>query len=39
MKGNKEINELDEKDFALSLVQKGVDMKIGLDIATLSYKS
>ncbi|MCQ9900535.1 NYN domain-containing protein, partial [Staphylococcus aureus] len=38
MKGSKEINELDEKDFALSLVQKCVDMKIGLDIATLSYK-
>ncbi|WP_241522242.1 NYN domain-containing protein [Staphylococcus intermedius] len=38
MNGSKEINELDEKDFALSLVQKGVDMKIGLDIATLSYK-
>ncbi|HAR7529013.1 TPA: NYN domain-containing protein [Staphylococcus aureus] len=38
MNDSKEINELDEKDFALSLVQKGVDMKIGLDIATLSYK-
>lgn len=38
MNGSKEINKLDEKDFALSLVQKGVDMKIGLDIATLSYK-
>ena len=27
-----------EKDFSLSLQQKGVDMKIGLDIASLSFK-
>lgn len=32
------IEELKEEDFALSLQQKGVDMKIGLDIASLSYK-
>lgn len=38
MNGNNEIKDLDEKDFTLSLVQKGVDMKIGLDIATLAYK-
>ncbi len=38
MNGNKEIKDLDEKNFALSLVQKGVDMKIGLDIASLAYK-
>ncbi|WP_185958010.1 NYN domain-containing protein [Staphylococcus chromogenes] len=38
MNGNKAIKDLDERDFALSLVQKGVDMKIGLDIASLAYK-
>ena len=32
------INELTEKDFHLSLTQKGVDMKIGVDIASISYK-
>lgn len=34
----KTITELDERDFSLSVEQKGVDMKIGLDIASLSYK-
>ena len=32
------MSDLTENDFSLSLVQKGVDMKIGLDIASLSYK-
>lgn len=27
-----------EKDFCLEIDQKGVDMKIGLDIASLAYK-
>lgn len=30
-------DELTEKDFRLNVSQKGVDMKIGVDIATLSY--
>ena len=32
------IDELVESDFSPSFQQKGVDMKIGLDIASLSYK-
>ena len=32
------IEDVQEEDFSLSLIQKGVDMKIGLDIASLSYK-
>lgn len=32
------IEDVQEKDFSLSMFQKGVDMKIGLDIASLSYK-
>ena len=31
-------DELDESDCVLSINQKGVDMKIGLDIASLAYK-
>ena len=30
--------ELTENDFAIQVEQKGVDMKIGLDIASLAYK-
>lgn len=30
--------ELTEKDFTTSIKQKGVDMKIGMDIASLAYK-
>ena len=30
--------ELQEKDFCLEIDQKGVDMKIGLDIASMAYK-
>lgn len=30
--------ELEEKDFSLVVRQKGVDMKIGIDIASLAYK-
>ncbi|EGK8095555.1 NYN domain-containing protein [Campylobacter lari] len=33
-----EIDSLTEDDFVLDVRQKGVDMKIGLDIATLSIK-
>lgn len=32
------IDSLTEDDFVLDIRQKGVDMKIGLDIATLSIK-
>lgn len=36
--GSKRIEDLTEKDFELSVTQKGVDMKIGVDIASLAYK-
>ncbi len=32
------INDISENDFYISIDQKGVDMKIGIDITTLSYK-
>lgn len=32
------LDDLKEKDFELNIDQKGVDMKIGLDIASLAYK-
>lgn len=32
------VDELTEQDFAPSIKQKGVDMKIGMDIASLAYK-
>lgn len=32
------INDLEEEDFYLSITQKGVDIKIGTDIASLAYK-
>ena len=36
--GSKTFDELSEHDFELDLVQKGVDMRIGLDIASLAHK-
>lgn len=36
--GNITVEELAEKDFQLDMKQKGVDMKIGLDIASLAFK-
>ena len=33
-----EIDDLTEADFYLDIQQKGVDMKIGLDIASIAYK-
>lgn len=36
--GKREFNNLMEDDFFLSIEQKGVDMKLGLDIASLAYK-
>lgn len=38
LNGEMKVEELGEQDFKIDLVQKGVDMKIGLDIATLSSK-
>lgn len=36
--GKMAIDDLCERDFMIQVDQKGVDMKIGLDIASLSYK-
>lgn len=36
--GNKKISDLKEEDFSINFKQKGVDMRIGLDIASLAYK-
>lgn len=36
--GKKSLSDLTEKDFNISFKQKGVDMRIGLDIASLSFK-
>ena len=37
-KGSISVDDLEEQDFEISFIQKGVDMKIGLDIASLAYK-
>ena len=37
-RGDIQVSDLNESDFHLDIQQKGVDMKIGLDIASLSYK-
>lgn len=36
--GKKSIEDLSERDFHITFNQKGVDMRIGLDIASLAYK-
>lgn len=38
LKDKKKLNELTPDDFTLDITQKGVDMRIGLDIATLAHK-
>lgn len=35
----RQFSDLTEKDFALAIEQKGVDIKIGVDIASLAYKN
>lgn len=37
-RGAIEVSDLKEEDFYLDIKQKGVDMRMGLDIASLSYK-
>lgn len=36
--GSLQFSDLTEKDFCIEIDQKGVDMKIGLDIASMAYK-
>ena len=36
--GKRQVSDLKDKDFSISFQQKGVDMRIGLDIASLAYK-
>ena len=38
MRGEVSTTDLQEKDFLFDVEQKGVDMRIGLDIASLAYK-
>lgn len=38
LNGKITVNDLEENDINLELRQKGVDMKLGLDISSLSYK-
>lgn len=38
MRGDISISDIKESDFLFNVEQKGVDMRIGLDIASLSYK-
>lgn len=38
LSGTLELKDLTEHDFFISVDQKGVDMKIGLDIASMAYK-
>jgi uncharacterized LabA/DUF88 family protein len=38
LNGKKKLEELEENDFFLDIDQKGVDMRIGVDIASLAYK-
>ncbi|TCD54364.1 NYN domain-containing protein [Alloscardovia theropitheci] len=38
LNGSKDLSDLSERDFTLTLQQKGVDMRIGLDIASMAYK-
>lgn len=32
------LEDIEEKDFTIAITQKGVDMKLGIDIASLAYK-
>ena len=36
--GSIQLSDIGEKDFMIQVDQKGVDMKIGLDIASMAYK-
>lgn len=38
MRGDISVSDIKERDFLFNVEQKGVDMRIGLDIASLSYK-
>ena len=39
IRGQISVQDLTEKDFLFNVEQKGVDMRIGLDIASLSFKN
>lgn len=38
LRGTLKIDQLSEKDFSLDMKQKGVDMRIGVDIASVTFK-
>ncbi|MFG1299481.1 NYN domain-containing protein [Xanthobacter sp. V3C-3] len=38
LRGERKFEEMTDADFTLDTIQKGVDMRLGLDVAALSYK-
>lgn len=36
--GTLDVSQLNERSFTLNIIQKGVDMKLGVDIASVAYK-
>lgn len=38
LNGTRKLEDLEEKDFSLYISQKGVDMRIGVDISSLAFK-
>lgn len=38
LRGERKFEEITDDDFTLDTIQKGVDMRLGLDVAALSYK-
>lgn len=38
LSGKRELSNLTEKDFVLNSIQKGVDMRIGVDISSMAFK-
>ena len=39
LNGTKLLTDLEQSDFKLNLIQKGVDMRIGVDISSIAFKS
>lgn len=38
VRGDKKVEELDDADFRVAFTQKGVDMKLGIDVSSLAYE-
>ena len=39
LNGSKSLDDLRQEDFKLNLTQKGVDMRIGVDISSMAFKA